>query len=63
MTGLYVALALVVVIGVMLWRAKRAGVAEAHGKAAEEAVEQIVEANKPVDTSQRERLRSRYRRD
>lgn len=63
MTGLYVALALIVVIGVMLWRAKRAGVAQARGKAAEEAVEQIVEAHKPVDTAARERLRTRYRRD
>lgn len=62
MTGLYVAVGLIVLVGFLMWRAKRSGVKEARGKAAEETVEQIVEGNKPVAPTERERLRSRYKR-
>lgn len=47
----------------LMWNAKKAGKDSVKAKAAEKTVEQIVDATGPVSPTQRERLRSRYRRD
>lgn len=45
----------------MMWAGKKAGDAVS-GKAAKEDLNDVVEANAPVDVSMRERLRARYRK-
>lgn len=52
-----------VAFAVLLWMARGAGKDAAKAKAAEEAIEQIMDAHKPVDYAARERLRRRFRRD
>ncbi len=59
----YLILGGLLILGAFLWFARKAGKDSVKSKAAEETVEQIVEAHKPVDTAARERLRTRYRRD
>lgn len=63
MTGLYVALGLVVFVGLMLWRAKKTGQAVERGKTAEKALETISKANAPFSDPDLQRVREKWRRD
>lgn len=63
MTGLYVALGIIVFIGIMLWRAKKAGKDQVRAEAAEKTLETISKVNSPLSDPELERVRQKYRRD
>lgn len=62
MTGLAIGAAIIVFIGIMLWRAKKAGKDEVRADVAEEVIDQIIDGSKPVDASERQQLRDKYKR-
>lgn len=63
MTGLYIGAIALILLVALLWFARKAGKDAVRSKTSEKAIEQIVDATGPVSPSQRERLRTRYRRD
>lgn len=61
-TGIIIGVVALALLAILFF-ARKGGKDAVRAKAAEKTVEQIAEANRTVDNPERERLRSRYRRD